>query len=114
MVLMSILLTYSSQSNDKIQLFEAFSAQKFLAALKSSIHSKSSTLSAYLAAISLVLSVDPVSVTIISNPYGLILFKHSSIFFSSFLAIRHTEIGTFDIIFHSPFMISSLLFTVFH
>ena len=57
----------SSQSTANIQSLEAFEAAKFLAALKSFIHSKSKTLSVYFSAISRVLSVEPVSTNTISQ-----------------------------------------------
>ena len=53
----SQLSRYSSQSSARICLFVACRAQKFLAALKSSHHGKSTTLSAYCAAISRVVEV---------------------------------------------------------
>ena len=105
-ILMSTLSIYSSQSSASIQLLDACLAQKFLAALKSLIHVKSTTLSAYLDAISFVASVDPVSATTISKPYGFNFLRHSSMYFSSFFAMMHTLIGTFDMInSHSPFSI---------
>ena len=71
--------------------FVALEIAKFLATAKSFIHEKSYTLSVYWDAIAFVLSVEPVSTTMISGIYGVRHFKQCSILFCSFFTIMQTD-----------------------
>ena len=74
----------------KIQLLEASRREKFLAAEKSSHHSKKNTLSVNDLAIVTVSSVEPVSTTIISSAKDLTQFKHRARVAASSLTIIQT------------------------
>ena len=78
------LVRYSSLSIDNIQSWDALEIQKFLAVLKSFIHEKKWIWLAYFLEISTVWSVEPVSVTIISQSYFFRFLRQVSIYFSSF------------------------------
>ena len=81
----------SSQSKNKIQSHLASANDLFLAAAKSFTHIYFIIFSVYFLAISIVLSVEPVSTIMISSAILVTEDKHLEIFCSSFLAIIHTD-----------------------
>ena len=87
-------------------MLDALDTAKFLAALKSSHHANSNSLSVYFAAISFVLSVEPVSTTTISMLYRNSLLRHCSMYCSSFFAIIHTLTGNLAIMPVTPSLFS--------
>jgi len=70
---------------------EAFEREIFLASAKSPVHLKLYTLAPNALAISIVLSSEPVSITIISSTTGFTLLRHLARYSSSFLTIIHKE-----------------------
>ena len=75
-----------------IKTADALEKAKFLAAEKSSTHSKSYTFSVYFFAISFVPSVEPVSTIIISSAMDVKQSRQPARFFSSFFTIMQTLI----------------------